>query len=114
MRKFLVGLIFALGLMPASAQEISAEADQAMWCISAIQLLDVLGVYPEEALDADLLADIWSLTAFEEFDAKGLSDESVEALFESYADEVSMQLPDYLVSSDPAALRHDIGVCLED
>ncbi len=114
MKRLLVAAICAALLTPAAAQELSPDADLAMWCISAIQVLEVLGVYPPEAIDPALRADIWSLVAFEEFDAKGLSGESVEALFESYAEELSMQLPDYLVSSDPAALRHDVGVCLED
>lgn len=114
MRNWLASLFVIAAMAPVAAQEISAEADQAMWCITAIQLLDVLGAYPEEAIEPSLLADIWSLVAFEELGAKGFSDDTVNALFESYADELEMQLPDYLVSGDPDALRHDIGTCLED
>jgi hypothetical protein len=114
MRNWLASLFVIAAMVPVAAQEISAEADQAMWCITAIQLLDVLGAYPEEAIEPSLLADIWSLVALEEFGAKGFSDDTVNALFESYSDELEMQLPDYLVSGDPDALRHDIGTCLED
>lgn len=98
---------------PVVAQEISETADQAMWCASAIDLLDTLGVYPAEAVNPVALARQWSRRAFQEFDAAGFSDAEVDMLIESYADEVAMQLPHYLVNSDEDALRHDIHACSE-
>ncbi len=110
MRLLIVWLFVA---MPASAEEISESADQALWCASAIQVLDMLGVYPPEAHSSAALTRRWSRIAFEAFDKAGFTDEYVDALIASYMDEASMQVPDYLVSSDEAALRFDLNTCLE-
>ncbi len=98
---------------PVMAQEVSEKADQAMWCASAINLLDMLGVYPADAVSPVALARQWSRRVFQEFDAAGFSDAEVDMLIQSYADEVAMQVPDYLVSSDEDALRHNIYACSE-
>jgi hypothetical protein len=98
---------------PVMAQEISEAADQAMWCASAIALLDTLGVYPADAVNPVALSRQWSRRAFQEFDAAGFSDAEVDMLIQSYAEEVAMQVPDYLVSSDEDALRHNIYACSE-
>lgn len=102
-----------LAVMPTLAQEISAEADKAMWCATAITLLDTMGAYPPEAENAVALARIWSRRAVNAFDAAGFSDEEIDVLADSYLDELSMQLPDYLISSDEDALRLNIHACFE-
>lgn len=113
MRRLTIALAATAMLSPVSAQQLSAETDQAMWCATAITLLDAMGVYPDSAPDAIALSRLWLQPAFREFDRLGLSEDAVAALVSSYNDELSMQLPNYLVSSDPDALRLDINACIE-
>lgn len=106
-----IAIILAVLASPAGAQEISPEVDKGLWCATAIYLLDEMGIYPPEADDAQALTDFWGDPAMIELDMDGLSDEAIETVVSSYVDELSMQLPDYLASSDPEALRLDLNAC---
>ena len=106
-------MLAALMAMPVCAQEIDAETDEALWCATALTMLDNMGAYPPEAANATAVARLWYRKAFNGFDRLGLGDAEAEAIGQSYAEELAMQLPDYLVSSDEDALRLDIHACFE-
>lgn len=113
MRNWLAGLVLFAAMAPVAAQELSPEADEAMWCLTAVNLLDVLGAYSGDGTQIDLLRDVWTTVALYELDLDGVTEDEMDGLIESYTAELEMQLPDYLVTSDPSALRHDIDVCLD-
>lgn len=113
MRYVIMALCVSALATPVWAQDVSAEADHAMWCSSAITVLDKMGAYPPEAPTAVAVARLWHRQAFMEFQTAGLKDEMISALIDSYVSEAYMQLSDYLISSDPDALRFDLNVCLE-
>ncbi len=113
MRKWVIGVFVAALVAPVSAQEISAEGDQALWCATALTMIDQMGAYPPEAADVVAVTRVWYRKAFAAFDAAGLDDAEADMLTQSYIDELGMQLPDYLISGDPDALRLDINACFE-
>jgi hypothetical protein len=113
MRNWMSALLLPLLAFPALAQDISPEADKALWCATALSMLDSMGAYPVEAPDVIAVTRTWYRRAFTAFDSAGLSDAEVDSLSTSYIEELSMQLPDYLVSSDEDALRLNIHSCFE-
>lgn len=106
-------LLAAMLALPAFAQEIDAETDRALWCATALTMLDQMGAYPPEAANVVAVTRIWYRRAFNGFDRLGLGDAEADVVSQSYIDELGLQLPDYLVSSDEDALRLDIHACFE-
>lgn len=106
-------MLAAMLTLPVWAQELDAETDQALWCATALTMIDQMGVYPPEADNVVAVTRIWYRKGFNGLDRLGASEAEIEAISQSYIDELRMQLPDYLVSSDEEALRLDIRACFE-
>lgn len=106
-------MLAAILAMPVSAQEIDAKTDQALWCATALTMLDQMGAYPVEAENVVAVTRIWYRKAFNGLDRLGVSDDEIDVVSQSYIDELGMQLPDYLISSDEDALRLNIHACFE-
>ncbi|MBE7732404.1 hypothetical protein [Devosia faecipullorum] len=108
------GLMLAAMLaMPVSGEEIDAETDQALWCATALTMLDQMGAYPPEADNVVAVTRIWYRKGLSGLDRLGVGEDEIDAISQSYIDELGMQLPDYLISSDEEALRLNIHACFE-
>ncbi len=106
-------VLLGLGLTASAAgQQLSPRADTAFWCEAAIYwLLDNEMLTNTE--DLGPILESYFATELEEADKLKLSDDQVNAMQASYQDEIAVQLPDFVRSRDPAALRHDINACLK-
>lgn len=95
------------------AQELSADADMAMWCGVAINYLLDKGAFSEEGrpvAEAAMSFHAENLGGLAQIE--GISTERLNELAASYADEIVMQVDDFLINRDKAALRFDIDGCL--
>jgi hypothetical protein len=112
----LVLLVSCLGLVapvPASAQDLGEEADQAFWCAAAYAGFVNKGVFVSPDQQATALADLahFESAMAAEAGRLGWTQTDVENLSLSYYAEVEPQLDDYLQWRDPAALRLRLDVC---
>ena len=105
--------LLCLGTLPARAQTLSVEADQAFWCAAAYANFVKKAAFTSAEQQAAALADLSRLEGAMAADAArlGWQQSDVESLARSYDEEVAPQIDDYLLWRDPAALRLSLADC---
>lgn len=105
----------ALFLTSAAAAEVptlSQTADRSMWCATALARLEWKGaVNPDDRPRLNAAIDRHRDVVLAETQANAVDEAGLNLLIESYADEVIMQVDDYLVNRSKDALRIDIDTC---
>lgn len=109
----IAGLAVAGLVLPALAQDFSADTDRAFWCSAAYAHMVGQDLFLSPAQQAKALTD---LTRFEgplqeEGSRLGWTNGQVETWAQTYADEVAGQFADFGQSKDLAALRFNLAEC---
>lgn len=97
----------------AHAQKFSEEADFSMWCIAAMDVMEEKGLLPDVITDAvlDSAYDRHEKIVDADIAKQAMSDDTLAMMRRSYLDEAEMQIPDWAMSHDAAALRYDLDRC---
>lgn len=98
---------------PSHAQKFSEAADFSSWCIAAMDVMDDKGLLPKEITEEvlDSAYDRHEKVVDADIAAQNMSDDTLAMMRRSYLDEAEMQIPDWAMSRDAAALRFDLDRC---
>ncbi len=107
-----LGFVLA-GIGQAQAQKFGEDADFSMWCIAAMDVMEEKGLLPDVITDAvlDSAYDRHEKIVDADIAKLGMSDDTLAMMRRSYLDEAGMQIPDWAMSRDAAALRYDLDRC---
>lgn len=103
----------SFGTSHTRAQDLSPEADQAFWCAAAYANYVKKAAFTSPEQQAAALADASRLEGAMVADAArlGWQQSDVISIAKAYDDEVGPQVDDYLLWTDPAALRLSLADC---
>lgn len=112
-RQAAVMTLVLVGIAQAQAQKFSEDGDFSMWCIAAMDVMEEKGLLPDVITDAVLDSAYERHEKIVDADvaAQGMSNDTLAMMRRSYLDEAEMQIPDWAMSRDAAALRFDLDRC---
>jgi hypothetical protein len=104
--------LLTCGGAPAAAQTLSPTADFSMWCATALARLEWKGVLDAaDRVRADAAIGRHRDVVLAEAEKTGIDKDGIDFLVQSYADEIIMQVDEYVQTRSKDALRIDIDAC---